>query len=462
MNNIDNLFKEIRNQNVEKPLLNKGEINNLVNKKLIGGSYADRLLPQWVSYSAAAALVLLAIGSVLFFLNNKNYETKVDEMVHSGQNLIENQDFIVNESKIENKIEAENSFTINTNNEVKKVRKIVRQISVSKNEFDDNSNNDAIEGLKMIVLNNEELKALNIYVDKNTVNFGVEEVISNNNFNNNPNLKQKLIDLNYPVDNNQVLAHSNIFYSVNPQNVAKCDYHFVEFDGKDEKNHTCISPVKFEIIGSANNKNMRIFDDSPVFNYAESIPSENSDEEIYKTIYDDFNHEKSIANTKLVPIFIKTDAGNGNGIVLWYVPTDDFVNNLPSRYKENIKAEINLIKQLENKKLSIDHVCDALAGNQTYFNICQQKTGSIEKMTLYPNPAFGATICKYKLNERKSVKISIHDINGKFIKEFQKECLQEPGIYEFKLDLINLNSGNYLVAISTDDCNQIIERLIIK
>jgi hypothetical protein len=69
MNNIDNLFKEIRNQNVEKPLLNKEEINNLVNKKLIGGSYADRLLPQWMSYSAAA-LVLLAIGSVLFFLNN--------------------------------------------------------------------------------------------------------------------------------------------------------------------------------------------------------------------------------------------------------------------------------------------------------------------------------------------------------------------------------------------------------
>ena len=454
MENLDKLFEEIRGKNVQILLFKKEELEKLVTNQPTVAKLPSKNWLYFAKYSVAASLII-ALASY-FLLNNSEISNIASVEVKSE---VQNQaDFInIPEVKKENIEVNQNSNAISP-----KIKKSVQLIRTNTASIEEIPDLNSVDGLKMMVLSNDELKSLNIFIKNNTINFSVDELIDIKNLKSNPALKEKLQNLNYPVDNPQFLTHSNIFYSFNQPNSSNYEHQYEEYKGLNKQSHTCISPIKFEVIGSAKNKSLQIFDNSPVFKYVDNFNPTIENDDIYKTIYDEINPEHNLSEAKLVPVFIKNSSTDAAGIVLWYVPTEDFVNNLPSRYKEQLKAELNILNEIQNSKISADNVCEVLAGNQTYLNICKQKVGAIEKMTLYPNPAYGATICKYKLNERKNVKISIHDINGKFIKELQKECNQEPGVYEIKLDINNLNSGNYLVAITTDDCNQSIEKLIIK
>ncbi len=461
MINLDNLFKEIKNQPVNKSLLSKEELVNLVDAM---PKATFKLNTAWkLSFLSVAALIIATFS----FLYINKFETKISISDKDSASII---------NDIPNEIVKESNLT--STNEVIKAEKpnasVKKEKNVKFNNLLANSSKlisvidtNSISGIKMINLNNEELKSLNIFVNGNSVRFEVEEIVTKANFINNKRFKEILKMLDYPVDSPEFITQTSINVS-NIENNNKshlCNYEIEQYTGKNMHNYNCTTPVKFEILGSNNTKQLRVFENSPVFKYIEMLNEvDDFSNEHQKNIMNDVNNSNFLVNSKLIPVFVKTKnkSGDNQGIILWYVPTDDFINALPEKYKSELLNEMDIIRNVENNFISQETACKAISGNDSFFNICKRKSGSLGKFSVFPNPAYGATNGRYSLAERRYVKISLHNIDGKFIKDIQTECLQEPGNYDFKIDLNGLNSGNYLIAITSDECEQVVRRLVVK
>lgn len=58
---------------------------------------------------------------------------------------------------------------------------------------------------------------------------------------------------------------------------------------------------------------------------------------------------------------------------------------------------------------------------------------------------------QYRLNSKQNISISLHDMNGKFIKTILDKQDQKPGQYNVHINLIGLEKISYLIYINSDD-----------
>jgi len=92
-------------------------------------------------------------------------------------------------------------------------------------------------------------------------------------------------------------------------------------------------------------------------------------------------------------------------------------------------------------------------------------TGMINKddftiMGLYPMPLQNLGNIHYIVHQNTTMKISIYDLSGKKIRELQNERMV-PGIYNLSFDSTTISSGNYVVAIETDN-TRISRNIVVK
>ena len=78
---------------------------------------------------------------------------------------------------------------------------------------------------------------------------------------------------------------------------------------------------------------------------------------------------------------------------------------------------------------------------------------SEQNLKLYPNPVINSFVLEYTLEQNEVMTIGIYDINGKLIKAFLSNTKINKGRIKEQLDIRDLQSGIYIVRISSDSLN---------
>lgn len=201
------------------------------------------------------------------------------------------------------------------------------------------------------------------------------------------------------------------------------------------------------------------------------IPSEemeftfppNSDDLISKSV------EDFVDINKLIPISVKFDGVNTD-YLLWFEPTGEFIDNLPLRHRVKLTPEVEAIAEET-----------ALCGpapteDKAVMDVWRGCSGVLKNLKVYPNPATTNITAEFDLEDLRSYKLTINNMNGKVVKSFQTEDilnnflssnLAKDGTVSFNgpqtinLDLTGIESGMYYVVVETAQGEQAMQRLII-
>ena len=139
-----------------------------------------------------------------------------------------------------------------------------------------------------------------------------------------------------------------------------------------------------------------------------------------------------------------------NDIYLWYEPTPEFIAALSKEDSEQIA------KETDSTNTSKDSTESSFTGNN------RQISGAVISSMLYPNPVSGTIVnLKFQLSDNRKISVSIYDINGKKLVDFNQNESMFSGEHSAQLQIDNLEQGMYLLAIVTDKGEKAVQRLII-
>jgi hypothetical protein len=170
---------------------------------------------------------------------------------------------------------------------------------------------------------------------------------------------------------------------------------------------------------------------------------------------------------KLIPVRIVLGDPDVNGadIILWYYPTDEFLKALPAKLGDKIRTERENLARVESK-----HEGDTthsllekrFSGDYQYSEVTRGRQGSVEILSVGPNPAHDHATLRFKLYDERSVSIVIYDMSGQMLKVLSTLNNQPGGENDVPLDLHQLSSGAYLLTLISDKGEQAIQRFIIQ
>lgn len=198
---------------------------------------------------------------------------------------------------------------------------------------------------------------------------------------------------------------------------------------------------------------------------------------IYKSpiTYKDFSekpdYQANYKFTEMIPVTVRLAPEDTNPdetdyiiekITFWFVPTDDFLQALPDRYKLPLMKELKIYTDFLSGEKSVEEACKGLEGSESFFDLCRINSGAIRKLKLSPNPSQGYLNCEFLLIENRYIKITLYDLNGKALDNLFDDDDMEAGMHSEGLDLSGLENGVYLIAVITDKGEQAVSRLIIQ
>ncbi|MBM2814350.1 MAG: Peptidase [Ignavibacteria bacterium] len=175
--------------------------------------------------------------------------------------------------------------------------------------------------------------------------------------------------------------------------------------------------------------------------------------------------DKYIRINKLVPIKVAMGANptpneyNNNkdfAFILWFDPTQEFIDKLPKDIAERLGNEI---KSLNN---STESCKQAPATGEPIFDVWRSCSGAIENLELFPNPATSKVTVKFNLNENRNASIALYDVSGRIIAELAPNRKLAKGTLEETFMLPNIPPGIYLISIKTDNAEQAVQRLVVE
>lgn len=146
------------------------------------------------------------------------------------------------------------------------------------------------------------------------------------------------------------------------------------------------------------------------------------------------------------PVFKKAE------LILWFEPTNEFIEALPEPYKSALKKEI------------VQDAVKPKSGEKRYTDTWREEDGAVISSRVYPNPTQDFEVrLAFALSETRTCTIGIMDMFGHTLAIATENKSLEKG--EHTLD-INLNiidkNGVYLIVMRTSDGEQIVQRLIVQ
>lgn len=127
-------------------------------------------------------------------------------------------------------------------------------------------------------------------------------------------------------------------------------------------------------------------------------------------------------------------------LIFWYYPTEDFINALPERIRNQLRSEMIGIKE---GITSIDASC-------TYFEACKS-TLQLDDLMIYPNPAAQQVNIEFSLPASTNGRISLVSISGIEVKTLVPEGFMPSGYNHFTASLSGITPGVYLISIITKE-----------
>lgn len=164
---------------------------------------------------------------------------------------------------------------------------------------------------------------------------------------------------------------------------------------------------------------------------------------------------------QLVPIRVVLPQTN-DIVTLWYIPNQLLYASLPERYILPIKNELQVHTDITCKHIQREDACGAFRGKTTVFDICSSDAGAITQSAVYPNPAHGSAQCRYVLVQARQCRIALYTAEGQFVKELLPWSQQSSGEQIVRLALDDIHGGLYLLSLTTQQGEQITQRLFIQ
>lgn len=156
---------------------------------------------------------------------------------------------------------------------------------------------------------------------------------------------------------------------------------------------------------------------------------------------------------KLVPVRIKLD-NNSKEYLLWFDPTEEFANSLPSDLRERLLPEI---KASEDET----EICNTkVKTGENYFDVWRACSGAVENLNVFPNPATDNININYELTDNRTVTMTINDLFGNKIAELKTEA-KTAGSHSDNIKLQGIQPGMYLIVIQTDRHETAVQRFIV-
>ena len=224
--------------------------------------------------------------------------------------------------------------------------------------------------------------------------------------------------------------------------------------------------------------NERLLDEIKAAYYWKEIPDDDMEAIWYDLEQNDTSelHRELFSRltslNRLVPVRVLLKSGEyleeagterGAEVLLWYVPTSGFINDLPERYREPLRRELDVIASVEAEGLPSHEVCNRVAG-ETILGLCRSSSGAIRQTSVWPNPiqSDGEFTLNYELDADREVSLTLHDLSGRFIQEIRGAEKRKEGKQSESARLNNVSSGTYLVAIRTEKGETAVQRIVVQ
>lgn len=178
------------------------------------------------------------------------------------------------------------------------------------------------------------------------------------------------------------------------------------------------------------------------------------------------------ALSKLIPVKIKLYNKSGykpdnkkytiveTDIILWYIPTDEFINALPERYSKRLKKELVIIDKIENGIIDKKEACMELNESESILGLCPIFHNNIEIKAIYPSPGMEDTHIKFDNGKEQKLSVFLYDMTGKEVRCVENNKLFPPGEHNLWIDLSNLKQGIYIAVIIDEGGNSISAKFI--
>lgn len=127
-------------------------------------------------------------------------------------------------------------------------------------------------------------------------------------------------------------------------------------------------------------------------------------------------------------------------LIMWYYPSDNFIDALPLRIREELRSEFNAILKGTTSSES----------NCNYFEACKS-TLDVNDMQIYPNPAKQRLTIDFSLPQSSTGTISLVNISGAQLKVLVPETNFQEGSNTFTTNVADINPGIYMVMIKTEN-----------
>ncbi|MCX6148665.1 MAG: T9SS type A sorting domain-containing protein [Candidatus Kapabacteria bacterium] len=322
----------------------------------------------------------------------------------------------------------------------------------------------------MLELNKVELSKIGITLEKDSIKLLYETEID---FVNQPKMKDYLKSMGIETDLNKIYVKTPTFFKFNASlgkdsiiswsadfdRIAPIIVNTFNFEYEDNKyiNAGAGCSSKSSKLTSEND---RIF-----VNELMKLTSKVNLENLRKSTFIDLktNKETSLVN-KLLPVKIilgdstkKVEGNKYSEVIVWLVPTPEFVGALPDRYRSEIEAELNIIAKVESGLASQDELCKETKVG--FFNICNNDN-NIKSVNAYPNPVQNEINLEFKLDKKAKVSINLKDISGKIIKNLITDLYLENQSFSQKLNLEGITQGMYLLEIKSSDGSIVIQKIL--
>jgi hypothetical protein len=168
---------------------------------------------------------------------------------------------------------------------------------------------------------------------------------------------------------------------------------------------------------------------------------------------------------KLIPVLITPDEKSASDrpwqVILWFYPTQEFLEALPTQFRHDLEAELAQAETSKSSDASASE--DVHPGESTYLDIWRARNGAITQSQAFPIPALhDAVTLRYTLDAPRGVSITVHDINGRRLKELAASQERPTGTWEEKISVADLDQGIYLLSINTDHGEHAVQRIVVQ
>ncbi len=166
----------------------------------------------------------------------------------------------------------------------------------------------------------------------------------------------------------------------------------------------------------------------------------------------------------LLPIHFQLGAGAADtvpalDVVLWYKADQEFIDLLPERIADDLEKEREILTSVADS--DAPRLEEGLTG-EAYFDVWRSRSSAITLEALYPNPAGSNAVATLHVREQRQLTVSLRDIFGREVAHVG-EISASPGYRgTIDIDTSDKPSGIYLLAVTSDAGEQLVQRLIVR